>query len=206
MQRSSLFHPYFIVAIIIGFSFSPNYNQYEEERSCSQTPLEKLMKRKKWIDDYRQTKGADMKILVGFEADSNLVTIVNWKYPPGYNRRYNIVKDNNGRVIFSIEAPMGKNDDWDINHCMYYDEAGNLFAYMRETTFLNSNCTEKYAFEKITYYYGNDLKILKSNYELTDFYNKPLKKELCQFPYNFKYDLLFTYKEFAASRKIDRGR
>ncbi len=199
----------FKLSILVAFNFSYSFvgvgGNIDAIGKVYQSSLEKLIQRKKSIDEYCSTKGVNLERLVGFENDSNLVRVVNGKYPPGYNRLFNIYRDKSGKVLHVVESPIGRTDDWNITHNLYYDDAGNVFAYIRETGYANSNCTEGYAFEKKVYYYGVGFKVLKSTYELTDFYGKPLKKELCSFPYNFDYKLIYSYKEFAKLKNIKNG-
>jgi hypothetical protein len=168
-------------------------------RDVRQTPVDKLLQKRKKIDDY---KGGTVERLVGLPGRSELIQIVNGKFPPGYDRLFKIQKDKAGKVLFIVESLYGKSDEWMVNHTMYYDELENVFAYERHASFSNSMCTDRNAFETITYYYGTGEKVLKKNYQLTDFYGKPLKKDLCKFPYNFDYEVIFSYKEFAKAKNI----
>jgi hypothetical protein len=168
-------------------------------RDVRQTPVDKLLQKRKRIDDY---KGGTVERLVGLPGRSELIPIVNGKFPPGYDRLFKIQKDKAGKVLYIVESLYGKSDEWMVNHTMYYDELENVFAYERHASFCNSMCTDRNAFETITYYYGTGEKVLKKNYQLTDFYGKPLKKDLCKFPYNFDYEVIFSYKEFAKAKNI----
>lgn len=197
----SLLSLLFVTLFVVSFI----YLEDTLDLNLDQSTLEKLIQRKKWIEDMRSSNGTTLERLVGLPGDSNLIIIKNGRFPPGYDRIFNVVRDKKGNVLFTLESPVGRTDDWLITHSMYYDDAGKVFAYVRETNFSNSKCIDGVAFEKKTYYYDSEFKVLKYVYELTDFYKKPLKKELCVFPYNFDYKVISSYKEFAKEKKIKSG-
>lgn len=163
--------------------------------------LSKQLEKQKYETD-RLISDKSLLVLAKVKGQGDLIRVENKRYPQNIETTYNVLKDQKGRIVYIAELPFSKTSEWFIAYKSYFDSTGNLFAFQRLNNFLNNGCTHGAAMENTIRYYDASFNIVDSVYTLTDTYKKPLKKEACNFPYNFPFKVFKTLKEYRENRAI----
>jgi hypothetical protein len=165
--------------------------------------LADLKQEKKRIDKLAADT-SKLIVLAKIPGKDTPVKVVNDKYPDEVETTYNLLMDDNGNIIYTVEIPFSDSGDWDISYKSYFDKNGRLFAFEREAGFFNSQCTKNdvgAAHEKLTRYY-NGSQPVDSIYQLVGDDKKPLIKSKCTFYYNFPYKVITNINLFLYQKRI----
>jgi hypothetical protein len=119
--------------------------------------------------------------------------------PVGMTTTYQVLRDGADHVVLVIESPVSESGDWSIAVAHYFDAQGRTYAFERRAAFFNSLCTDGLAHERSTRYYDHDGRELGSRHDLHDAAGHPLKREDCEFPYDFPYTMYPSLAELAAT-------
>lgn len=143
-------------------------------------------------------------VLVKLPNSSQLVRVINEKFPDDVEITYNIFRNQEGHIVFAGQAPESESGDWDIEYQSYFDKNGKLFAFERIAGFFNSECTkdDDAAHETLVKYYSNG-KLIDSTYTLTDSKKRPLVKSKCVFNYDYPYTIIFDWDAYKKANKIN---
>ncbi|WP_374165900.1 hypothetical protein [Arcticibacter sp. MXS-1] len=163
--------------------------------------ISRQLEKQKYETD-RLISDKSLLVLAKVKGQHDLVRVENKRYPQDIETTYNVLKDHKGRIVYIAELPFSKTSEWFIAYKSYFDSTGNLFAFQRLNNFLNNGCTHGAAMENTIRYYDSSFKVVDSVYTLTDTYKKPLKKEACNFPYNFPYQVFRTLEEYRENRAM----
>lgn len=109
-----------------------------------------------------------------------LLKIENEKWPDEVEYSYNVLEDDNGKVILIDSSPVSESGDWDVSHTHYFDENGNTFLFERKANAFNDCLTnDSVAYETIKKYYTPPFKLIKQQDILVDKNGKALDKNKC---------------------------
>lgn len=167
--------------------------------------IERLKGEKAQIDTLFKSNANEIKVFALIEGDQIPREIYDQDFPDNIVTTFNLLRDSTGRVITISEFPFSQSGDWHIELTHYFDNQGNTFAFERQTNFFNSICAE-IAFETVTEYYDSDFNRLDSIYTLIDGDNKELKRDGCQFPYDYEYSVSMDSDNYLKREKIKNGR
>jgi hypothetical protein len=159
------------------------------EYPTNQDSLTILKKEKALIDTAYQQHKNDLIVFVKPVNKDTLIEVKNDQFPPNILTTFNVLKNSAGKTLSISEYPFSESGDWNIRLTHYFDQAGKTFAFEREARFFNSICTDGIAIESLTIFYNQSFQPIHKLYNLVDANNKPLKKDSCQFPYNYTYHI-----------------
>ncbi|TZF84581.1 hypothetical protein FW774_06230 [Pedobacter sp. BS3] len=171
------------------FTFCRNGNQGNSQ-------LQELKARKQVTDSLIHVKG--LNVLVKVKDQDKLVPVEGKKFPANIETTYNVLKDDQGRILYVGEMPFSATQDWFIVYKSYYGTDGKLFAFQRLNNFLHSRCAPGAAMEDLTEYFDAKFNVIDSTYTLKDTYGKALQRDSCTFPYNFPYRLHHSTDDWQA--------
>lgn len=193
----------FSLIIIAGLFYAGNTTDRKINfNNSEQNIIESLKKQKAAIDTLFNRNSDKLLILVKLEDNQKLQRVLNLKFPKNVEITYNILKDDFGKILTVYESPFSKSGDWFIIYKHYFDNNGKTFAFERQTNFFNSICTQGVAYETKTEFYDEDFKLLQNEYKLVNEKNEPLKKDSCQFPYNFDYKASINISDYLRLNNI----
>ena len=88
----------------------------------------------------------------------------------------------------------------------YFDDNGNLIAFIRECSFFNGRCADIVR-ERSCYYYSTKQyqhDLIKKTYEIVDGDFKPLNYESCDIGYRYDYKIYTTLTEYLKYHKFEK--
>lgn len=121
--------------------------------------------------------------------------------PESFYASYNLIKSKSGNIVYIAEYPFSESDDWYLIYENFFDENGNLIAFVRKCSFFNGECAE-IVHEKSEYYYNSKHELIKKTFEIKDGKNKTLDFKKCVFNYRFGYQRYLTLNEFLKNFKF----
>lgn len=154
--------------------------------------LDSLMKRHKHrIEVYALRAGED-----------SALRIDNEEFPDSIRSTFNLFRDDEGRLRAASEFPFSESGDWSIRLTHYFDEKGRSFAFERRLNFFNSLCTQGLASETRSYFLDTTGRRTDSLYLLLDQEEKALRRQECQFPYDYPYTIHKDSSDWKSSKRI----
>lgn len=121
--------------------------------------------------------------------------------PEAYSATFNLMKNKSYKIFYIGECPHCESGDWYIVYESYFDENGNLIAFVRNCNFFNGECAGV-VYEKSEYFYNMQHIMIKKTYEITDKDKKPLDYKKCVFNYRFKYSQCLTLSDYLKNHKF----
>lgn len=121
--------------------------------------------------------------------------------PEDFYASYNVIRSKIGKIIYISEYPHSGSGDWDLGYENYFDEKGNLIAFIRKCGFFNGVCAE-IIHEKSEYFYNLKHVLVKKTYEITDENKKPLNYKNCIFNYRYDYKQYLTLEDYLEKNKF----
>ena len=155
-------------------------------KSAQPEYLEQLKVQKAQIDS-RCKNLSSLLVFARVHNSKRLLPIKNGNFPEDVETSFNVLKNNNGRIIYIFESPTSESGDWDISYRSYYDTSGKIFAFERQEHFFNSECTEGAAHELLVKYFDKQGAVISSQYSLRDDQKKALDSKRCSYPYDKPY-------------------
>lgn len=166
---------------------------------CEDSVITPLPENQDQIVDYKKiikeidktlTDGTKVGLYAKISKTDSIVKVVNNdSWPDDTEVSYNIIKDNNGSIIYIAEYPVSESGDWSIGYRYYFNDKGNTIVFLRESNFFNSGCTDSVAKELSGYYFDTSFRIIAKEYELKSTDGTNLLNKLCEFPYYYKYTI-----------------
>ncbi len=147
----------------------------------------------------------DMLItLVKPPNNAKLVLVKGNNWPDEIETTYNIYKDSSGKVIYVAEIPESESGDWFVAYRSYFDDAGKLFAFVKETSFFNGACSghDDVVHEKLIKYYDNKDRVTDSLFKIVDQNGKRLKKLDCMDDRNFPYKVISKVSDYLSANNL----
>ncbi|WP_192822561.1 hypothetical protein [Rufibacter sp. LB8] len=107
----------------------------------------------------------------------------NW--PEEIESTFNLLFDNQGRLVRVSEMPFSESGDWDMMFSHYFTAEGKTFAFEKEVSAFNTSCPndeylEGVTREKIIQIYSPSFTMIDSTYKMTDEAGKDITKRKCQ--------------------------
>ena len=168
--------------------------------------IDRLKYQKQIIDTLINLNKDKLIVLAKLTNNSVPIIINNGNFPDNVDITYNIFKDSLGHILTISELPFSESGDWNIILTHYFDNTGKTFAFERQSIFFNSICTDGVAYESKTDFYDRDFKLIDKMYILADEKNKPLQRDNCQFPYDFKYNVSADINRYLQMNRIKNSR
>ena len=182
-----------LASFIILLALFPTTKSRLIDSDKSITPL-KLAKSN--IDKLRDDKILVIEVLVKEVNKDGLTRVVDENWPEHVETTYNIWRDQHGKILLVGEYLYSESGDWFIGYEHYIDSKGKVFAFVRNTNFFNSECTDGVAYEKVTEFYTEGFKLISKSYSLTDDKDQKLNKENCINNYDFPHSISKSVEEF----------
>jgi hypothetical protein len=200
-----------LICVVVVFATSCKNNQKEtnatnafvsNETEQEINTLETLKQRKIEIDTFMSQNSKNITVLVKLIDQPNLFKVENDNFPEPYDieTTFNIVKNDNGKIIYACEIPQSQSGDWFVVLNYYFDDNGTTFAFEKQTNSFSSMCAE-ITYETKTEYFDENLKSIGNDYKLVGDKNKKLNKKDCDLM-DYKYKILSSANSFIKTNKI----
>jgi len=192
----------FVIIFLVGILFSCSSRQSVKTWNKVEI-LPQLIQQKKGIDTlFQQRKGT---FLVFAKQEDSLVPvqIFGTDFPENIATTYNILKDRSGKIVRISEMPYSETGDWQIIYNYYFDTLEKTFAFEKQTDFFNSLCTPGIAHEKETIFYDSNFQKLDSAFSLVDENYHRLKKDSCDFPYDYPYKISSNLSDYLQRNQLN---
>lgn len=202
----------YILTIFVGLFYACNSTDSRKSSKSTSRLLPEpdildRLKYQKATTDTLLDRNKDQLILLAKLTDKDEpIQIENKKFPDNVQTTFAILKDSLGQIAAVSEFPFSESGDWSITFTHYFDKEGKTFAFERQTNFFNSICTQGVAYETRTEFYNSDFQLIGKMYKLVDEKNKTLKKDSCQFPYNYEYKVSADVDKYLQTNKIKNSR
>ncbi len=169
--------------------------------------LPNLKLQKTIIDTLFSRSNDKLIVLVLLTDNKEPIKVKNGKFPDNVQTTFNILKDSTGHIVTISEFPFSESGDWDIIYTHYFDKDGKTFAFERNTSFFNSLCTyddDGIAYETLTEFYNKNFQLIDKTYRLVDEKDRSLKKDSCQFPYDYEYKISSDIDNYLLKNRIKK--
>lgn len=163
------------------------------------------MGQEKWkqeIDNLAGSNQDKLIVLVKIFEQETLKRVINQDWPENIETTFNILKNENGQIIYIGEFPTSQSGDWSLELKHYFAANGQLIAFEKRLAYFNSECTERAVIENIIELYDNKFKIIKTTKTLTDNDGKKMDEEKCSDPYQWPLDKRGTVSELVKLKRI----
>ncbi|HEY0653665.1 MAG TPA: hypothetical protein VGD65_11085 [Chryseosolibacter sp.] len=127
--------------------------------------------------------------------------VINEDLPENIETTFNILKDQNGQIVYIGEFPTSESGDWSLELKHYFAD-GRLIAFEKRLAYFNGECTDRAVIETIIELYDKDFKIVKTTKTLTDNDGKKMDEEKCSDPYQWPLDKRGTVSELVKLKGI----
>jgi hypothetical protein len=155
------------------------------------------------IDFIYKSDSAKIELFLQINENGIIKKLPNFnKLPKSFFSSFNLIKNKAGDTIYIAEYPNSESGDWFLVYENYYNEKGDLIAFIRNCNFFNGECAE-IVYEKSKYYYNSDHILIKKTYEITDANQKPLDFKKCAFYYRYNYKIYKTFKDYLKNHKFE---
>lgn len=158
----------------------------------------------KQVDNVYQKDTFKLELYLQLDKEELIKRVPNYDdTPESFYASYNLIRNKTGQIIYIAEYPASESGDWNLIYENYFDENGNLIAFIRKCSFFNGECAE-IVHEKSEYYYNLKHDLIKKTYEITDGDKKPLNYKDCVFNYRYDYKIYKTLTEYLKNYKFEK--
>lgn len=119
--------------------------------------------------------------------------------PSDIESTYNMIRYEDGNIMYVAEFPYSPTREWENIYESFFDKDGSLVLFTRQSSFIVEN---KAMYEKSTYLYDIDHKLLKKTYTLKDNTEKELSETEISFPFRFPYKQYKTREAWLKAHKL----
>lgn len=147
------------------------------------------------IDGLIKSHPDKLELFAILDRSKTPVKILTEEWPEGVIVSINILRDNQGKIIYSSEYPTSQSGDWAIGYHHYFDESGNTLAFKRTANFFNTECTQSIAKEQSIYLFKVNLSLIEKRYRLLDENDNDVSKKRCFFNYDYEYSIRSNNQE-----------
>ena len=193
---------YLLIILVVQLTACSTRNSSTSIPRVEPDNIEKLKIEKDVLDTLIRKKIDKSVSFVKFNEKDDAIQIKADTIPENAITSYSLLKDSLGKILAITEFPISESGDWFIAMTHYFDINGKTFAFERHTGFFNSICTEGIAYETKVEFYNINFKLIDKTYELVDEKSKPLKKDSCTFPYDYKYKVSTNVDEYMKSNRL----
>ncbi len=164
-----------ILIALLGFSCTNHNTPQKSNYYFGGSYLQLLQKQKALIDQISAKDTGALMIFVKMSNKSELVRILNTKFPEdSVECTYNVLKDK-GKVIMIMASPYSDSGDWDMECTYYFNANGHIFAFERQANAF-AMPDDGVAYETTTDYFNSQFKNIRHIYKLVDKNGRSLDK------------------------------
>ena len=84
-------------------------------------------------DKYLKQHDAALLLFAKAPGKEETIKVKNGEWPEEVEVSYNVLRNAKGKIIMIMEIPFSQSGDWSITYTHYFDDAGNTYAYKKET-------------------------------------------------------------------------
>lgn len=197
-----------LLLLLSNFSMSQNLEIKEESKYTSNSPEIKNVREyfktlSKEIGNIYKKDFKKVEFYIQVHIDSPIKKVSDFSNIGSIHyTSFNIIRNKEDQVIYIIEFPFSESGDWNIAYESYFDEKGNLVAFIRNCSFFNSKCAD-IVHEKSEFFYTADHNLVMKTYEIKDGKNKILDYNKCDFRYRFPYTKFTTLTDYLANHPFE---
>jgi hypothetical protein len=108
--------------------------------SCGQSRLtDQREKERREIEKQITTDKDKLIVLVKVKGQVDLQTVINQNWPDNIETTYNILKNQQGQIIYVGEFPTSESGDWTLGLKHYFSGNGNLVAFEKRLSYFKQN-------------------------------------------------------------------
>jgi hypothetical protein len=159
-------------------------------------------KRKQEIENLITSNEDRLIVLVKVFEQETLKKVINQQWPENIETTFNILKNQNGQIIYIGEFPTSQSGDWSLEVKHYFTDNGQLIAFEKRLAYFNRECTDGAVIERVIEFYDNDFKVIKTSKKLEDNNGKKMNEEKCGDPYQWPLDKRGTVSELIQLKRI----
>ena len=142
------------------------------------------------LDEYILANTEQLELLAITTDSKKPVEVINGEWPENTEVSVNLLRDQDGNVLFYAEYPFSHSGDWSIGYEYYADALnGNIYGFRRTANFFNSVCVDGVLQEESVYYFDKDFMLIGKDYSLTNTDGKTILGTGCYFPYDYEYTI-----------------
>lgn len=157
---------------------------------------------KKEIENIYKNDTTKIELYIQIDENGPIKRVPNYNNSPeSYNASYNIIRNKSGEIIYILESPASESGDWNIDYESYFDDNGNLVAFIRTCSFFSGE-NDDVIRERSQYFYDSKQNLIKKTYEIKDINNKPLDYKKYTIDYRFSYTKYTTLKQYLNKHKF----
>ncbi|GCC50666.1 hypothetical protein SanaruYs_08840 [Chryseotalea sanaruensis] len=182
------------VLIILSLLTTTSYGQGDLINQREKERLE--------IEKKSEVEKSKIIVLVKVKGQSELKIVINENWPRDIETTYNILKNEQGQIIYVGEFPISESGDWNLELMHYFSQNGQLIAFEKRLSYFNEECTDGAVDETVIELYDSNFKVIKLTKKQTDNEGKELKVNYCEHGYDWTFEKRPTVKEFANLKKI----
>ena len=164
------------------------------------------LEKKQGLDQLMKRNRQKILVFVNRVGSDSVERVERDEFPDSIRTTYNLYYDDKGRLAVASEFPFSESGDWSVRLTHYFDAAGRTFAFERDMNFFNSICTPGMAHENRNYLLDTSGRIVDSLYLLLDKEQKNLKRQACQFPYEFPYTIHPNASAWLATNRLSNSK
>lgn len=166
------------------------------------TLIDKRKNEKLEIENQVARNKHKLLVLVQVNGQADLQRVINQNFPENVETTYNILKDEQGRIIYIAEFPESLSGDWTLELKHYFSSNGKLIGFEKRLAYFNDDCTDGVVIEKITELYDDNFRVIRTEKKLTDNKMNKLEERDCGHAYYWEIDKRATVFEFVKLKKI----
>jgi hypothetical protein len=166
------------VAMIVSCGNPKHSSTVKTPKSVSSVSA--LKRKRDNIEAYSLQHKNNMLVFAKVPGKDVLLKIENEKWPDEVEYSYNVLKDDNGKIIMIDASPVSESGDWDVSHTHYFYSDGNTFLFERNANAFNGCLTnDSVVYETVKKYFAPSFKLLKQQDIVVDKNGKALDKSKC---------------------------
>jgi hypothetical protein len=155
-----------------------------------------------FVENIFKNDKSKIELYIQLEENGTIERVPNFNETPElYFSAYNLIRDEDGNIIYIAEFPMSESEDYNLSYKNYFDKKGNIIAFERRCNSFNGGCAEIIR-EESKYFYDDSHQLIKKTYRITDGDNKEIDYKNCVFNYRFKYKQRMTINEYMKKYKF----
>lgn len=141
-------------------------------------------------------------VLVQMKGQIDLQNVTNKNWPKDIETTYNVLKNEQGQVIYIAEFPTSESGDWTLELKHFFARNGKLIAFQKRLSYFNEDCTDGAVVETTTELYDDNFRIIRTQKSLTDNNGKKLNENDCGDAYDWAIEKRNTVGELMKLKKI----
>jgi hypothetical protein len=189
-KKWTMRHLTIIFLLITTFGHSQGISSDQQEKT------------KKEIENLVRVNEDKLIVLVKLLDQESLKRVINREWPEDIETTFNILKNENGQIIYIGEFPTSQSGDWHLELKHYFADNGQLIAFDKRLAYFNRECTDGAVIEEVVEFYDNNFSIIKTTRKLADDKGNSMDENMCGDPYQWPLDKRGTVSEFARLKGI----